>query len=363
MSSDNAQSTFTYMSISSDSDGPSWGIPLMNSGEFPKMDPYEEDPEEDPSEKHELEEVDEDPEEDPNEELKPEDEDSDETEAFKEDESAVTPPPPPKHRRARISVKPQTPMAASTHALIDAFATGLPLFPLPPTNPAYDQAPLESSDAATRAPRGQYGFVDTFEAGQGLIRSPGYDAQTIARVADRAEDVGYTDRRDIRLEIDVVRGQRTAYETKLQERQNVEDLVVTQMMHIHTLEARARTDTMEDANSSCYLYFSFLAILYSLLRVMAYQAPAYQAPAPETHSVSKEDFSAYVKANDAVIRNVQTKGQNMQNQLTNLTDLMTKLVNANTASISNSSTLPSNTIANPRSDLKAITTQSGVSYD
>nr|GFC20328.1 hypothetical protein [Tanacetum cinerariifolium] len=79
--------------------------------------------------------------------------------------------------------------------------------------------------------------------------------------------------------------------------------------------------------------------------------------------VSKEDFSAYVKANDAVMRNVQTQSQNMQNQLTNLTDLMTKVVNANTASTSNSGTLPSNTIANPRSDLKAITTRSGVSYD
>nr|GFB40393.1 reverse transcriptase domain-containing protein [Tanacetum cinerariifolium] len=53
----------------------------------------------------------------------------------------------------------------------------------------------------------------------------------------------------------------------------------------------------------------------------------------------------------------------MQNQLTNLTDLMTKFVNANTTSTSNSGTLPSNTIANPRSDLKAITTRSDVSYD
>nr|GFA59085.1 reverse transcriptase domain-containing protein [Tanacetum cinerariifolium] len=95
----------------------------------------------------------------------------------------------------------------------------------------------------------------------------------------------------------------------------------------------------------------------------AYQAPAYQAPAPQTHGVSKEDFSAYVKANDAVMRNVQTQSQNMQNQLTNLTDLMTKFMNANTASTSNLGTLPSNTIANPRSDLKAITTRSGVSYD
>nr|GEU36314.1 reverse transcriptase domain-containing protein [Tanacetum cinerariifolium] len=95
----------------------------------------------------------------------------------------------------------------------------------------------------------------------------------------------------------------------------------------------------------------------------AYQAPAYQASAPQTQGVSKEDFSAYVKANDAVMRNMQTQGQNMQNQLTNLTDLMTKFVNSNTASTSNSGTLPSNMIANPRSDLEAITTRSGVSYD
>nr|GEX27643.1 reverse transcriptase domain-containing protein [Tanacetum cinerariifolium] len=84
-------------------------------------------------------------------------------------------------------------------------------------------------------------------------------------------------------------------------------------------------------------------------------APAYQAPAPQTQGVSKEDFSAYVKANDAVMKNMQTQGQNMQNQLTNLTDLITKFVNSNTASTSSSGTLPSNTIANPKSNLKAIT--------
>nr|GEW30318.1 reverse transcriptase domain-containing protein [Tanacetum cinerariifolium] len=55
----------------------------------------------------------------------------------------------------------------------------------------------------------------------------------------------------------------------------------------------------------------------------AYQAPAYQASAPQIQGVSKEDFSAYVKANDAVMKNMQTQGQNMQNQLTNLTDLIT----------------------------------------
>nr|GEY23020.1 hypothetical protein [Tanacetum cinerariifolium] len=45
----------------------------------------------------------------------------------------------------------------------------------------------------------------------------------------------------------------------------------------------------------------------------AYQAPAYQALAPQTQVVSKEYFSAYVKANDAVMRNMQTQGQNMHN--------------------------------------------------
>nr|GEW73546.1 reverse transcriptase domain-containing protein [Tanacetum cinerariifolium] len=35
----------------------------------------------------------------------------------------------------------------------------------------------------------------------------------------------------------------------------------------------------------------------------SYQAPAYQALAPQTQGVSKEDFSAYVKANDAVVEN------------------------------------------------------------
>nr|GEW44517.1 hypothetical protein [Tanacetum cinerariifolium] len=42
MSSDNTQSAVTYTFISSDSDGPSWGIPLMNADELPEMDSYEE---------------------------------------------------------------------------------------------------------------------------------------------------------------------------------------------------------------------------------------------------------------------------------------------------------------------------------
>nr|GEX69544.1 reverse transcriptase domain-containing protein [Tanacetum cinerariifolium] len=74
----------------------------------------------------------------------------------------------------------------------------------------------------------------------------------------------------------------------------------------------------------------------------AYQASAYQAPIPQKQSVSQTDFERYVKANDAVLRNIQSQGQWTQNQWTG--------------------TLPGNTITNPKEDLKGITTRSGVAY-
>ncbi|GKF25891.1 hypothetical protein Tco_0081785, partial [Tanacetum coccineum] len=58
----------------------------------------------------------------------------------------------------------------------------------------------------------------------------------------------------------------------------------------------------------------------------SYQASAYQALAPQTQSVSKEDFQNYIKANDAGY-------------------------------------LPSNNVADPKSDLKSITTRSGIFYN
>ncbi|GKB55302.1 reverse transcriptase domain-containing protein [Tanacetum coccineum] len=81
-----------------------------------------------------------------------------------------------------------------------------------------------------------------------------------------------------------------------------------------------------------------------------FQAQAYQTPVPQSQGVSRDDFQNYIKANDAVMKNMQNQTQNMQNQMTNLTSMLTKFMNANTAS-------------NPKGDLKTITTRSGVSYD
>ncbi|GJY42374.1 hypothetical protein Tco_0429644 [Tanacetum coccineum] len=44
-------------------------------------------------------------------------------------------------------------------------------------------------------------------------------------------------------------------------------------------------------------------------------------------------------------------------------DLLTKIANSNAASTSGSGSLLSNTVANPKGELKAITTRSGASYD
>ncbi|GKD73134.1 reverse transcriptase domain-containing protein, partial [Tanacetum coccineum] len=73
------------------------------------------------------------------------------------------------------------------------------------------------------------------------------------------------------------------------------------------------------------------------------------------------DFENYVKANDAVLKNVQNQGQNLQNQMANVTSLLTSLCDnfKNSASTSNSGTLPSQTVTNPRQQINAITTRSG----
>ncbi|GJW42141.1 reverse transcriptase domain-containing protein [Tanacetum coccineum] len=92
-----------------------------------------------------------------------------------------------------------------------------------------------------------------------------------------------------------------------------------------------------------------------------YQVPPYQAPTPQIQGVSKTDFENYVKANDAVLKNVQNQGQNLQNQMANVTSLLTSLCDnfKNSASTSNSGTLPSQTVTNPRQQINAITTRSG----
>ncbi|GJU84107.1 reverse transcriptase domain-containing protein [Tanacetum coccineum] len=110
-----------------------------------------------------------------------------------------------------------------------------------------------------------------------------------------------------------------------------------------------------------------------------YQAPPQVGPS--------NDLSSYMKTNDVNMKIMQNQITNMRtelkkemdntltrqnnafknelkNELTNdIKNMMSSFFQMNTASSSGSGSLPSNTVANPRGDLKAITTRSGISYD
>nr|GEV65120.1 reverse transcriptase domain-containing protein [Tanacetum cinerariifolium] len=103
------------------------------------------------------------------------------------------------------------------------------------------------------------------------------------------------------------------------------------------------------------------------------QALNYQAPAQQ-NTITHSKFEAYTNANDASMNNLQLKFDNFQKKqqefqkkfeqkqddFQNL--MMNFMQNLYNNKPSSSSSLPSNTIPNPKGEAKAITTRSGMSY-
>nr|GEZ55517.1 hypothetical protein [Tanacetum cinerariifolium] len=104
----------------------------------------------------------------------------------------------------------------------------------------------------------------------------------------------------------------------------------------------------------------------------AYQAPAYQVPVyqapfhqpqiPQPQVVTTNEFTNFMKANDAILKNMQTNKTSLTNLNLELKNMFGHFMKMNTASSSGSGTLPGNTITNPKEDLKGITTRSGTAY-
>ncbi|GJR13490.1 reverse transcriptase domain-containing protein [Tanacetum coccineum] len=106
------------------------------------------------------------------------------------------------------------------------------------------------------------------------------------------------------------------------------------------------------------------------------QNPTYQASAQQNQSVPLSELEKFKKMNDvnmkvmqAQINNEKNKLRNeiqssiqasMSNQTNELKNMMASFFQMNTASTSGTGSLPSNTIANPKGELKAITTRSGL---
>nr|GEX67873.1 hypothetical protein [Tanacetum cinerariifolium] len=103
------------------------------------------------------------------------------------------------------------------------------------------------------------------------------------------------------------------------------------------------------------------------------QALNYQAPSQQ-NTVTQGKFKAYTTANDANMKNLQLKFDNFQKNQQDFqkkfeqkqddfqNQMMNFMQNLYNNKPSSSSSLPSNTIPNPKGEAKAITTRSGMSY-
>nr|GEX18311.1 hypothetical protein [Tanacetum cinerariifolium] len=102
-------------------------------------------------------------------------------------------------------------------------------------------------------------------------------------------------------------------------------------------------------------------------QVPAYQAPGYQDPIhqpsiPQPQVVTTNEFNNFIKANDAIFKNMQTIMTSLTNSNLELKNKFGQFMKMNTASSLGSRTLLGNTITNPKEDLKGITTRSGTAY-
>nr|GFA42206.1 hypothetical protein [Tanacetum cinerariifolium] len=83
---------------------------------------------------------------------------------------------------------------------------------------------------------------------------------------------------------------------------------------------------------------------------------------PQPQVVTTNKFTNFMKANDAILKNMQTNMTSLTNSNLELKNMFGQFMKMNTASSSSSRTLPGNTITNPEEDLKGITTSSGNAY-
>nr|GEZ03728.1 reverse transcriptase domain-containing protein [Tanacetum cinerariifolium] len=111
----------------------------------------------------------------------------------------------------------------------------------------------------------------------------------------------------------------------------------------------------------------FASTLKALIRnkeklTLGYQALVHQASIPQPQVVTTTEFTNYMKANDAILKNMQTNMTSLTNSNLELKNMFGQFMKMNTASSSGSRTLPSNTVTNPKEDLKGIITHSGNAY-
>nr|GEV34237.1 reverse transcriptase domain-containing protein [Tanacetum cinerariifolium] len=87
-------------------------------------------------------------------------------------------------------------------------------------------------------------------------------------------------------------------------------------------------------------------------QALGYQAPVHQPLIPQLQAVTTIEFTNSIKANDAILKNMQTNMTSLTNSNLKLKNMFGQFMKMNTALSSGSGTLPSNTVTNPKEDLK-----------
>nr|GEY99837.1 reverse transcriptase domain-containing protein [Tanacetum cinerariifolium] len=93
-----------------------------------------------------------------------------------------------------------------------------------------------------------------------------------------------------------------------------------------------------------------------------YQAPVHQPQIPQPQVVTTNEFTNFMKENDAILKNMQTNMTLLTNSNLELKNMFGQFIKMNTASSSGLGTLLVNTITNPKEDLKGIITRSKTAY-
>nr|GEW06333.1 reverse transcriptase domain-containing protein [Tanacetum cinerariifolium] len=91
-------------------------------------------------------------------------------------------------------------------------------------------------------------------------------------------------------------------------------------------------------------------------------APVHQPLIPQPQVVTTNEFTNFMKANDVILKNMQTNMTSLTNSNLELKNTFGQFMKMNTTLSLGSGTLPGNTITNLKEELKVITTRSGTAY-
>ncbi|GJW52157.1 reverse transcriptase domain-containing protein [Tanacetum coccineum] len=143
---------------------------------------------------------------------------------------------------------------------------------------------------------------------------------------------------------------------------NVPNDVIKLMMFPYSLEGAAKTNQGFQVPNNHALSF----------QNQGFQNQHFQVPNNQVQQGIPNEFSSYMKASESIMINMQSQINELRGNFSKQEESLRMNLNNDMRSIlgsffqnqaSTSGTLPSNTIPNPKGEMKAITTRSGVAYE